>query len=170
MVARILAVVTLAALSITAPISASAECFTLKPSKGGAELYLIGDQVTVRIERTSNGYDLGIQVDSGLMKSSKRVGVAESESAKLIGTQLGADGLTTEVVKVYLNMGQLVIMAQGKALVRDLTDYSNGGTCMRVRSSAEYFINHVMQESAKFTKTVKLQVTSNETIAAALGL
>jgi hypothetical protein len=152
------------------PLSSSAECFPLKSSKGGADLYMIGSQATVRVERIAAGYDVGIKVDSGLTQDSKRIEVKESESAELVGEQFTKNGQKLEVAKVYISMGQLVIIAQGKALIKDLSGQTEDEACMKVKSTAHYFINQAMSNYDKPAKSVRLQIASTDQIAGALGL
>ena len=152
------------------PVIAKAECFAQKPSKGGADLYIIGEQATVRIERTGEGFDLGIKVNSGVAQSTQRVTLHESESAEIIGEQVNADGRKTEIARVFFAMGQLVIIARGKALIKDLSGDTQDEACLNVTDSPHLALRHTLQGNGSILKAVNVEVVSNDRLASALGL
>lgn len=148
------------------PAFASSDCFELKTSKGGADLYIVDANTTVRVERLGERFDIGLQVESMVEKTAKRIEIGAKEAAELSGE--AADEVSA--VKVFLNYGQLVIVAKNKALIKDISGQTEDQACIDIRSSklAAFHAAKVLED--KQATSVALKATSPNSLAKALGL
>ncbi len=147
-----------------------ADCFRAAKSKGGAELILIDDKVAVRVEKTLEGYDIGIKIDSELAQGYKRLVVKPSESTELTGTIDDGFGAPREVVRVFFSYGQLVVIGAGKVMIKDTNGGDNAASCQKLSNSAiNRFINQIHNELVN-VRTASVNVESMDRLANALGL
>ena len=154
--------------------SAHAECFRQDKSAGGAQLFVISSSSRVRVERTSNGYDIGMKM-SDIGEDFVRTVVPFGEAFEIVGQRIDVDennkSIVQDIARVILAADQLIVIGNGQVMLQDLRTSDNKSlNCSRDRGEITQWLKSEIAGLGIKLSSRTVKVASGNAVLAAIGL